>query len=146
MEHSVLQSNVVMQLQLTPLAGYSVPCNTVVMCSVAATSAGNIFLGGADGNVYQLQYGKRQMCRLSCVSRSFLTMLGAGVLPGYLSSRIWSLVPIDTIVVDNDRHFLYTLSQNHSIRVRFCKTSLVLEVAALLHVSCSFLWPTCAGR
>ena len=106
-----------MQMQLTPLAGYSVPCNTRTMCSIAATASGNIFLGCEDGNVFQLQYGKRQMCRLTCVSRSFLTMLGAGVLPPLLVGKIWNLIPIDTMVVDNDRHILYTLSRNHSIKV-----------------------------
>jgi hypothetical protein len=87
------------------------------MCSVAATASGAIFLGGGDGLVYQLQYGKRQLCKLVCVSRSFLTQLGAGVIPGYLAQRIWNMVPIETMVVDNDRHYVYTLSQNHSIRV-----------------------------
>lgn len=108
-----------MQLQLTPLAGYSVPCGTIPMAASCATAAGNIFLGGTDGNVYQVQYGKRQACRLACVSRSFLSMLGAGVLPGYLSKRIWNTVPIRLMVVDDDRHFLYTLAENHMIRVRF---------------------------
>lgn len=108
----------VLQLQLTPLAGYSVPCSTTPMAAACATASGHIFLGATDGNVYQVQYGKRQACRLTCVSRSFLSMLGAGVLPGYLAKRIWNAVPIRLLVVDNDRHFLYTLSESHTIRVR----------------------------
>ena len=105
-------------MQLAPLAGYSVPCNTITLCAVTATSSGNIFLGGEDGNVYHLQYGKRQMCRLTCVSRSFLTMLGAGVVPSFLMKKVWNLIPVQAMVVDNHRHYLYTLSKNHSIRVR----------------------------
>lgn len=107
-----------LQLQLTPLAGYSVPCSTVPMAAACTTASGHIFLGATDGNVYQVQYGKRQACRLACVSRSFLSMLGAGVLPGYLAKRIWAAVPIRLLAVDNDRHFLYTLAENHLIRVR----------------------------
>lgn len=94
------------------------PCNTVPMAAACATAAGHIFLGGTDGNVYQLQYGKRQSCRLACVSRSFLSMLGAGMLPGYLATRIWSTVPVRLMVADDARHVLYTLSENHTIRVR----------------------------
>lgn len=112
------RSTVVLQLQLTPLAGYSVPCNTIPMAAACSTTAGHIFLGATDGNVYQVQYGKRQSCRLACVSRSFLSMLGAGMLPGYLANRIWNTVPIRLMVVDDARHLLYTLSENHTIRVR----------------------------
>jgi len=45
------------ELSLQPLPEYSVPSDNVIMASVAGTAAGRIFMGGADGRLYELKYG-----------------------------------------------------------------------------------------
>jgi len=44
------------ELALQPLPMYSVPADNVTMCAVASTPAGRIFLGGSDGNLYEILY------------------------------------------------------------------------------------------
>lgn len=44
------------ELALQPLPLYAVPADNVTMCAVAATPAGRIFLGGSDGNLYEVLY------------------------------------------------------------------------------------------
>ncbi len=44
------------ELALQPLPLYAVPADNVTMCAVAATPAGRIFLGGSDGNLYEVMY------------------------------------------------------------------------------------------
>lgn len=43
-------------LQLQPLPLYSCPTDGVTMTCVTATKAGRIFMGGADGHLYELCY------------------------------------------------------------------------------------------
>lgn len=44
------------EVTLQPLPLYSFPSDNVVMCSVASTPDGRIFLGGMDGHLYEVQY------------------------------------------------------------------------------------------
>ena len=44
------------ELALQPLPLYSLPSDGVTMCTVLATPRGRIFLGGADGHLYELLY------------------------------------------------------------------------------------------
>lgn len=44
------------ELALQPLPLYTVPADNVTMCAVAATPDGRIFLGGSDGNLYEVLY------------------------------------------------------------------------------------------
>ncbi|KFM28680.1 Nuclear pore complex protein Nup155 [Auxenochlorella protothecoides] len=44
------------QLTLAPLPLFSVPSDGVTTVTVTCTAGGRIFLGGADGNLYELQY------------------------------------------------------------------------------------------
>ena len=44
------------QVSLQPLPLYSVSADNVTMVTVAGTAEGRIFLGGADGNLYELLY------------------------------------------------------------------------------------------
>jgi hypothetical protein len=47
------------ELSLQPLPQYTLPTDGVIMCCVASTASGRIFLGGADGHVYEAQYSAR---------------------------------------------------------------------------------------
>jgi hypothetical protein len=47
------------ELSLQPLPQYTLPTDGVIMCCVASTASGRIFLGGADGHVYEVQYSGR---------------------------------------------------------------------------------------
>jgi nuclear pore complex protein Nup155 len=44
------------ELSLQPLPLYTLPTDGVIMCCCAATASGRVFLGGADGHVYEVQY------------------------------------------------------------------------------------------
>jgi hypothetical protein len=44
------------ELSLQPLPLYTLPTDGVIMCCCTATASGRIFLGGADGHVYEVQY------------------------------------------------------------------------------------------
>eukprot|EP00004_Rigifila_ramosa_P017798 TRINITY_DN4376_c0_g1_i6.p1 TRINITY_DN4376_c0_g1~~TRINITY_DN4376_c0_g1_i6.p1 ORF type:complete len:858 (-),score=184.16 TRINITY_DN4376_c0_g1_i6:292-2598(-) len=90
---------------------YIVPSNNIAMCLIRPTDAGRIFLFGEDLNVYELLYQPddgwfHSKCRLVCQSSSVLT----AVVPTFVAS--WFTTP-DTprdMIVDNDRHLLYTLT------------------------------------
>lgn len=43
-------------LQLQPLPLYACPTDGVTMTCVSATAAGRVFMGGADGHLYELCY------------------------------------------------------------------------------------------
>lgn len=45
------------ELTLQPLEDYSAPSDNVIMTCVAGTAGGRIFMGGADGRLYELKYG-----------------------------------------------------------------------------------------
>lgn len=103
-----------LQVTLTALSGYSVPSDNITMCSMAATKSGRIFLGGADGNVHEVLYGKNGRCRRVCQTASFLQLL-----PSYIPYWLgMSRMAVDTLVVDNERSLLYVLSHNSSLQVR----------------------------
>lgn len=44
------------ELSIVQLSGYSISADGVTMCTVASTPAGRIFLGGADGHLYEIVY------------------------------------------------------------------------------------------
>ena len=44
------------EVTLQPLPLYAAPADNVAMVTVAPTAGGRIFLGGADGHLYELQY------------------------------------------------------------------------------------------
>jgi nuclear pore complex protein Nup155 len=104
-------------MTLTPLSNYSVQTDAVSMTACAHSASGAIFLGGADGHMYEIDYGKHGRCRKVNVTQTMLSMLNA-VIPRLLTGHVPS--PVVQIVVDDERHFLYTLAQNSTIEVRTC--------------------------
>lgn len=46
----------VAELSIVQLAGYSVSADGITTCTVASTPTGRIFLGGADGHLYEIVY------------------------------------------------------------------------------------------
>eukprot|EP00887_Chlorella_sp_A99_P007116 scaffold2.g7116.t1 len=77
------------QLVLQPLPLYSAPTDNVTMVSVASSASGRIFLGGADGNLYELQYGasdswRSKRCSLVCNSGGLRRLL-----PSFLPSLLF---------------------------------------------------------
>ena len=44
------------QLSLQPMPLYSLPSDNVVMTCFASSAGGRLFMGGSDGNVYEIRY------------------------------------------------------------------------------------------
>jgi nuclear pore complex protein Nup155 len=60
------------QLSLQPMPLYSLPSDNVVMTCVASSAGGRLFMGGSDGNLYEIQYEatdtwRRRRCSKVCV-------------------------------------------------------------------------------
>lgn len=111
-------------LMLQQLPMYSVPSDNVSMTSVKCTSNGRIFLGGGDGNLYEVVYtasdswrGKR--CRKVCHTGGLRQLL-----PYFVSNAFFfgggtsaSLAALVDLVVDEYRNILYARSQGSMIQV-----------------------------
>lgn len=80
------------QLSLQPMPLYSLPTDNVIMTCFASSAGGRLFMGGADGHLYEIQYeatdtwrrrrcakvrGRCHMCAWGCVR---LASSKAGVL------------------------------------------------------------------
>jgi nuclear pore complex protein Nup155 len=107
------------ELALQPLPLYSVPSDNVTVVCVAPASGGRIFLGGADGNLYELQYAaadswRARRCAKVCHTGGLRQLLPA-FLPAFLFGAPQALVEL---VVDADRHILYARTQASAIQVR----------------------------
>ncbi|KAJ9533902.1 hypothetical protein QJQ45_026986, partial [Haematococcus lacustris] len=100
-------------LTLQPLPLYSVPSDNVVMTRVVCSPQGRIFLGGADGHLYELQYaaadswGRKRCTKVRLTGR--LQQLLPSFLPGVLG--LGSSGAVDQLVLDNERHILYCHTQ-----------------------------------
>jgi nuclear pore complex protein Nup155 len=44
------------QLSLQPMPLYSLPSDNVIMTCFASSAGGRLFMGGSDGNLYEIQY------------------------------------------------------------------------------------------
>lgn len=60
------------EVSLQPLPLYSVPTDNVTMVCVAGASGGRIFLGGGDGNLYELLYSNGEGWRNKRCSKVIL--------------------------------------------------------------------------
>ncbi len=58
------------ELTLHTLPDYSVPTDNVIMTCATGTAAGRIFMGGADGRLYEVTYGSGRGGRCRKVRRS----------------------------------------------------------------------------
>ncbi|PRW05942.1 nuclear pore complex Nup155 isoform B [Chlorella sorokiniana] len=106
------------ELTLQPLPLYSVPADNVTMVSVASTADGRIFLGGADGHLYELQYSasdswRSKRCQKICHTGGLRQLLPS-FLPSFLFGSPSALVDI---CCDDQRHILYTRSQASMLQV-----------------------------
>lgn len=106
------------ELTLQPLPLYSVPADNVTMVSVAATADGRIFMGGADGHLYELQYSsgdswRSKRCQKVCHTGGLRQLLPS-FLPSFLFGSPSALVDI---CVDDKRHIMYTRSQGSVLQV-----------------------------
>ncbi|RMZ55652.1 hypothetical protein APUTEX25_000235 [Auxenochlorella protothecoides] len=102
------------QLTLAPLPLFSVPSDGVTTVTVTCTAGGRIFLGGADGNLYELQYQSSSGVAGRWRGGRPLTKVchTAGVrsyLPSFLPSFLVPPPPPSLeALVDEERHILYT--------------------------------------
>lgn len=106
------------QLSLQPMPLYSLPSDNVVMTCFAASDSGRIFLGGSDGHVYEVQYAATDSWRQRRCSKVRVTGGIQQMLPSFLPSFLFGApVPLDKLVLDNERGILYSLAANSAIQV-----------------------------
>lgn len=106
------------EVTLQPLPLYSVPSDNVAMTAVACSSNGRIFLGGADGNLYEIKYAaadswRAKRCTKVCHTGGLRQLLPS-FLPGFLFGAPQAIVDL---VIDPGRNFLYTRTQASSLQV-----------------------------
>jgi nuclear pore complex protein Nup155 len=106
------------EVTLQPLPLYSVPSDDVAMTSVACTTNGRIFLGGADGNLYEIKYSageswRSKRCSKICHTGGLRQYLPS-FLPGFLFGAPQALVDL---VIDPHRNILYTRTQASALQV-----------------------------
>ncbi|KAL4425159.1 hypothetical protein ABPG77_008264 [Micractinium sp. CCAP 211/92] len=106
------------EVTLQPLPLYSVPADNVTMVCVSSTADGRIFLGGADGHLYELQYSsgsswRSKRCQKVCHTGGLRQLLPS-FLPSFLFGSPSALVDI---CIDDQRHILYTRSQASVLQV-----------------------------
>eukprot|EP00879_Flechtneria_rotunda_P022745 GHRR01024022.1.p1 GENE.GHRR01024022.1~~GHRR01024022.1.p1 ORF type:complete len:934 (+),score=353.75 GHRR01024022.1:671-3472(+) len=106
------------ELSLQPMPLYSIPSDNVIMTSFAASATGGLFLGGSDGHVYEIQYAANDGWRQKRMSKVRVTGGLQQMLPTFLPSFLFgAAVPVDKLVVDDERQILYSLSANSAIQV-----------------------------
>jgi len=117
------EDSVYSEITLRPTQ-FSTTTDNVHMLKVLGTPNGRIFMGGKDGNVYELVAEARSSCfRRKCRklnhsqsvfhTRGFLRL----VLPNFLYTMIGQPSPIIDLVVDHGRQLLFALSYDSSIMV-----------------------------
>ncbi|XP_042463574.1 nuclear pore complex protein NUP155-like [Zingiber officinale] len=101
------------EISLQPLPEYRIPSDGVTMTCITCTDKGRIFLGGRDGHIYEMQYstgsGWRKRCRKVCLTTSFGSLLSRWILPN--DFKFGAADPIVDMVIDNERHILYTRTE-----------------------------------
>ena len=106
------------EIQLETLGQYRVATDNVSMISVAASADGRVFLGGADGNLYEILYNAKDTWRQKKCVKVCRTKGIRAFLPSFIpSSLMGSPQPIVQIVVDDARHVLYTRSESSVLTV-----------------------------
>eukprot|EP00798_Chlamydomonas_sp_ICE-L_P007357 gene7357-480_t len=107
------------EVSLQPLPGYSVPSDNVITSCVTGSAGGRIFLGGSDGHVYELLYNPSESWRKKRCTKVRVTGGIQQYLPSFIPAILGFGAPsaIDRVVVDDERHILYSLSQSSAIQV-----------------------------
>eukprot|EP00198_Chlamydomonas_reinhardtii_P005145 XP_001694481.1 nuclear pore protein [Chlamydomonas reinhardtii] len=90
-----------------------------VMTCVAAGPGGRVFLGGADGHVYELVYHAADTWRHKRISKVRLTSGLQQYLPSFVPSLLGLGAPpaVERLAVDRERHVLYALNAASGITV-----------------------------
>ncbi|GLG97236.1 Nuclear pore complex protein Nup155 [Gryllus bimaculatus] len=106
------------EMHLIPDPVFVVPTDGVTMTTTTCTESGRIFMGGVDGNLYEIVYqaesgwfGKR--CKKVNHSTGTLSFL----VPSFVSYAFTEEDQIVQISVDNSRNILYTLSEKGTVTV-----------------------------
>ena len=106
------------EIHLEALAQYRVATDNVKMISVASSADGRVFLGGADGNLYEVVYNAKETWRQKKCVKVCHTKGIRAYLPSFIpSSLMGAPQPIVQVVVDDTRHVLYTRSESSVIAV-----------------------------
>ena len=106
------------EITLQPLPLYSVSSDNVPMVSVASSSNGRIFMGGSDGNLYELHYSegtrfRQKKCTKVCHTGGLRTLLPAFV-PAFLFGPPAALIDL---TVDDHRGILYARTATSALQV-----------------------------
>ncbi|KAI9029383.1 Nup133 N terminal like-domain-containing protein [Hyaloraphidium curvatum] len=93
----------------------SVAADGVSMTSIVGSAEGRIFMGGNNGNIYELVYhAEESWYRRRCYKTNYSSPLGY-FLPAAL--RFGSEDPCVSLVVDNERKLLHSLTASGSIEL-----------------------------
>ncbi len=91
------------------------PAEGVSMTSIVGADNGRIFMGGSNGNIYELAYQSQEgWFSRKCSKINHSSRLGY-LLPSAL--KFGSDDPISSLVVDHERKLLYSLSAKSVIEV-----------------------------
>ncbi|GIL76872.1 hypothetical protein Vretifemale_6406 [Volvox reticuliferus] len=106
---------------LQPLPLYSISADNILFTSCVAGPAGRIFLGGADGCVYELSYNASESWCQKRMSKSRLEWHFRSILPtmpAFIPTfGNWGTPAIAQLAVDKERHILYSLNVASGIKV-----------------------------
>lgn len=106
------------EISLEKLSQYTLSSDNVSMISVASTKDGRVFLGGADGNLYEVTYAAKDTWRTKRCLKVCHTRGIRAYLPSFIPATIMGAPqPILQILVDDERHILYTRSQSSMLSV-----------------------------
>jgi nuclear pore complex protein Nup155 len=101
------------EIILEKLSQYTVSSDNVSMISVSSNKNGRVFLGGADGNLYEITYAAKDTWRTKRCLKVCHTRGIRAYLPSFIPATIMGTPqPIVQILVDDERHILYTRSQS----------------------------------
>ncbi|XP_077230476.1 nuclear pore complex protein NUP155-like isoform X2 [Tasmannia lanceolata] len=106
-------------LSLQPLPEYTISSDGVTMTCITCTDKGRIFLAGHDGHIYEMHYttglGWHKRCRKVCLTTGVGSLISRWVVPNVL--KFGAIDPIVDMVVDNERHILYTRTEEMKLQV-----------------------------
>lgn len=106
------------EISMEKLSQYTVSSDNVSMISFSSSKDGRIFLGGSDGNLYEITYAAKDTWRTKRCLKVCHTRGIRAYLPSFIPATIMgSPQPIIQVVVDDERHILYTRSQNSILNV-----------------------------
>ncbi len=101
-------------------SGFSVPSDDISMHHIEGTPSGRIFMGGRDGNLYELHYqrgqGLMQVIGLhrNCWITSHTRYLLPEIVPRSIRSKLSSVGESTCLTFDRDRQIVYLLVEEDS--------------------------------